>query len=153
MSYAPISTPRDKGKKDGEIISLLMADNIKICKGGFVCLDAAGYAWTTPIASTPFMGVAIETVDNTTAGHTQGGKSIRVALTGVYEFKMASGGLQALVGTLAYWSDGSSGDNASVVVAKASLGATVGKFVEYVSATAMKVRIDGYAGIALNAAS
>lgn len=153
MTYAPIALTYDKGKQGSDIASLLMADNIKIMKGALVCLDAAGFAWHTPIASTPFMGIALETVDNTLTGHTQGGKRITVAQRGIFSLKMASGGLQTLVGTKAYWSDGTGGDNASVVVAKAVLGADVGKFWELVSATEMKVRIDGFAGITLNAAS
>jgi len=145
MTYTPVAAAREKGVREGKVLSLKMADNITIYKGSMVCIDAAGYATTTPVASTCFAGIAVETVANTATGHAAGAKSVRVAITGVHSLTIASGGAQALVGTEVYWNDGSSGSNILVSASDTGLGAKVGRVVEAVSATELMVLITGYA--------
>lgn len=142
MAYAAITAARDTKLQGRDIVSLKM-DAVKIYKGGLVCADAsAGYATHTPTASRPFFGVAEETVDNSTGS--AGDKSIRVRTTGIHSFVAASA-TQALVGTTVYWSSGSSGNNGTVVTSDPGIGCIVGRVVEVVSATEVRVLIDNYA--------
>ncbi len=142
MAYAAWTTARDTKKQDGLLVSLKM-DAVKIVKGTLVCADAsAGYATHTPTASRPFFGVAYETVDNSAGS--AGDKSIRVETTGVHSFIAASAD-QTWVGKEVWLSSGSSGNNATVVVSDPGVGPKVGRVVEFVSATEVRVLITGYA--------
>lgn len=142
MAYAEWTSPRETKRKDGALIALKM-DAVKIAKGTLVVADASGgYATHTPTASRPFFGVAYETIDN--SGGSAGDKSIRVETTGAFCFIAASAG-QAWIGKEAYLSSGSSGNNATVVVTDPGIGPKVGRVVEVISATEVRVRIDGYA--------
>ena len=146
MAYANVTAAKNDGSKDGKIVSLAMADNVAIYKESLVCIDASGYANFTPVASKPFAGVAIETVDNTLAGHTAGGKSVRVATTGVHYFSFPAGGASvALIGSEVYWDDSADSTPVEVSASDQGVGAKVGRIVEIVSATKVGVLIDGYA--------
>lgn len=142
MTYAAYTTARDSQPEDGLIVSLKM-DAVKIVKGTLVCADAsAGYATGIPTASRPFFGVAYETVDN--SGGSAGDLSIRVYTSGVHSFIAASAD-QTWVGKEVWLSSGSSGNNATVVVSDPGVGPKVGRVVEVVSATEVRVLITGYA--------
>lgn len=142
MTYAVYGYARDTKLQEGEVISLKM-DAVKIYKGGLVCADAsAGYATHTPTASRPFFGVAEETIDN--SGGSAGDKRIRVRTSGVHSFIAASAD-QTWVGKEVWLSSGSSGNNATVVVSDPGVGPKVGRVVEVVSATEVRVMITGYA--------
>jgi hypothetical protein len=118
-------------------------DAVKITKGTLVCADAsAGYATGIPTLSRPFFGVAYETVDN--SGGSAGDKSIRVYTSGVHSF-IAASAVQTWVGQEVWLSSGSSGNNATVVIADPGIGPKVGRVVEVVSATEVRVLITGYA--------
>jgi len=142
MAYGPTTVARDTKHADGKLVSLKMS-NVKIAKGSFVMADAsAGYATHTPTASRPFFGVAYETVDNSAGS--AGDKSIRVETEGVHSFIAASAD-QTWVGKAVWMSSGASGNNATVVTTDPGLGPVVGRVAEVVSATEVRIRIDGYA--------
>ena len=68
-AFAQITNPRETDKKDGKQIAFLLAA-AKVYKGGLVS-SIAGYAnYTTPSASAPFLGVAMETIDNSAGSST-----------------------------------------------------------------------------------
>lgn len=142
MTYAAYTVARDTKSSRGKLVSLKMAA-VKIVKGTLVCSDAsAGYATHTPTASRPFLGVAYETVDNSAGS--AGDKSLRVETVGVHAF-ISSGADQTWAGKEVYWDNGSSGNNATVAISDPGTGAKVGRVVEVVSATEVRIRIDGYA--------
>lgn len=142
MAYAAYTTARDTKRSDGLVLALKMAA-VKIYKGTLVVADAsAGYATHTPTASRPFFGVAYETVDNSAGS--AGDKSILVETTGVHSF-IAAAANQSWVGKEVWMSSGSSGNNATVVASDPGLGPKVGRVVEVVSATEVRVLITGYA--------
>ena len=142
MAYAAYTTARDTKKSQGKLLSLKIAA-VKIVKGTLVCSDAsAGYATHTPTASRPFLGVAYETIDN--SGGSAGDKSLRVETSGVHSF-ICSSSDQTWVGKEVYWDNGSSGNNATVAISDPGTGPKIGRVAEVVSATEVRVRIDGYA--------
>ncbi len=121
-----------------------MADNIKIFKGSLVSvLGSSGYAIVgAATAATVCVGVAASDVDNTTPGHTAGGKTIVVEsgceflLTGV-TLTQASVSAEALLV-----------DSSSVQTAATTNSIKVGRIAEYVSATSCWVAIP-FAGPAI----
>ena len=142
MTYTATTVPRDAMRSDGKRISLKM-DAVNIAKGTIVLADAsAGYATNTPTASRPYFGVAYESVDN--SGGSAGDLSIEVETTGVFAFVAASAD-QTWVGKECWMSSGSSGNNSTVVISDPGLGPKVGRVVEVVSATLVRVLITGYA--------
>lgn len=142
MAYAAWTTARDTKRSESDIVSLKIS-NVKIAKGTLVVADAsAGYATHTPTASRPFFGVAAETVDN--SGGSAGDKRILVYTKGVFSFIAASAD-QTWVGKEVWLSSGTSGNNATVVASDPGVGPKVGRVVEVVSQTEVRVMIDGYA--------
>ena len=142
MAYLAYSTPRDTKFSDGKLAALKMAA-VKIVKGTLVCADAsAGYATHTPTASRPFFGVAYETMDNSAGS--AGDKLIRVQAYGVHSFISASAD-QSWVGKEVYWDNSATGTNANISITDPGTGPKIGRVVEVVSATEVRVRIDGYA--------
>lgn len=142
MPYAAYLTPRDTKKSQGQLLSLKMAA-VKIVKGTLVCLDAsAGYVTHTPVASRPYAGVSYETVDNSSGP--AGDKSIRVETSGVHSFICTSAD-QAWTGKEVYWDNSASGSNATVTLSDPGTGPKIGRVVEVVSPTEVRVLIDGYA--------
>jgi len=149
MSYANLSAAREKPTRDGKVNSFKM-DAVKLYKGGCVLRTAAGYATYVVAASQPFLGVAIETIDNSAGS--AGDKSIRCAAEGVFSFVAASMTI-ANIGDEVYWDDGSSGTPGQVVTSDPGCGPKVGRIVEVVSATEVMVRINGYALVQASQAS
>jgi len=140
MGYANVTAARDQGVSVGDVISLLM-DAVAIYKGSLVYADAsAGYCTYTPTASRPFFGVAYETVDNSAGS--AGDLAIRVWATGVHNFIAASAD-QTWIGKEVWGSIAANPQ--TVVVSDPGAGAVVGRVVEVVSATEVRVKIDGYA--------
>lgn len=142
MAYAAATSVNETDYQEGKVIALKM-DAVKIYKGGFVVADAtAGYATNTPTASRPFFGVAEETKDNSDGS--AGDLKIRVRTEGVHSFVAASAD-QTWVGKEVWMSSGSSGNNKTVVISDPGVGPKVGRVVECVSATKVRVLITGYA--------
>ena len=141
-AFAQITAPRETDRKDGIHIGFKMAA-AKIIKGGFV-QSIAGYAnYLTDTSDGPFLGVAIETVDN--SGGAAGDKVIRVDTTGCHLMKGA-GLAQADVGKKVWCNVINDKDNATIAVADPGAKQTiVGRISEVLSATLCYVRIDGYA--------
>jgi len=116
----------DLGIKEGDIISMPMADACKIYKGDIVKVNAAGYASNlVAAAGDSFLGVAVETVDNTSAvtGHAAGFKSVRVwAKRGqIHKFYKATPVVDD-VGLKAFSGVGTSSDSQTVVSAATTTG-------------------------------
>lgn len=150
MAYANVTAARDKGVKDGKVISLVM-EAVKIFKGSLVCITTAtGHATHTPTASCDFAGVAEETVDGTGGAGTE---EIRVATTGTFQFTMDAGAAQAAVGDEVFWDYSATGTPNKVHASVQTVGPKVGRIVEYISATEVRVRIDGYAMVVTAAAA
>lgn len=118
-----------------DIRSYLVADNVLIYKGAIVCLDTNGYANVgANTASFKTLGIALEHIDNTIAGHTAGGQRVRV-ISGV-DFLLTSSGLaQSNVGAPVYVADSGSVGLTETNSVKA------GAIREYVSATQAWVQI------------
>jgi hypothetical protein len=125
-------------KKEGKLQSFLVEDDVHIFKGALVCLNDAGYVEpATNAADKVLAGVAYEECDNTLAGHSQGGKSIRLYREGLFKFA-SSGITQAEVGLYCYVSDDDMVEDAGV----ATQGVIAGVVVELVSTDIVWVDIE-----------
>ncbi len=145
MAWTATTTPAYRDRADGDVISLLVEDNVKIYKGDIVRINAAGYATNAaPATGDMCAGIATETVDNTVTGHTQGGKSILVATEGVYQVFKASAAITD-VGTLCYCSEAA--DAQTVVSGTGGLshatlvGTAVGRVLDPVTKAADTTRL------------
>ncbi len=101
-----LTTNTDRpAKSAGQIVSFLVEDNVHVYKGALVVANNAGYAEPATNASGKvLLGVAHEECDNTLAGHSQGGKSVRVIRGG--RFLLTTADLvQADVGLKCYVED------------------------------------------------
>lgn len=89
MSALTQNRPTDRqGGIDGSTlvtrIGLLVEDNVHIYQGALVQVNASGYAVPAGVATAVdtsayvTMGRAMEEIDNTLSGHTQGGKTVQV---------------------------------------------------------------------------
>jgi hypothetical protein len=135
---AALTAVFDAKRHDGKLVSYPMA-TVKIYKGAFVSVaTATGFVQPAgDIAATIFVGVAYETVDNSVAGSSFGGRSIRVLKSGVFTCNSSSA-LQTDVGKTAYLVD----DNTAKTAATANTIAA-GTVVHYNSVYSIDVRIDG----------
>lgn len=128
---------REAGYKEGLLVSYKVAASTKIPKGALVVINSSGYATNlTDAAGVVFAGVAYETVDNSSGSN--GDLEIRVQTSGTFEF-VDSGGAQADVGDIFFGSD-----NQTVTNAATNYLVAVGVAVESVSATRVRIRIDGF---------
>jgi hypothetical protein len=143
MAYAASTTAREVNWSQGDLISFKMAA-VKAAKGTFALMDAsAGYVTNIPTASRPFVGVFDETIDNSAGS--AGDLSIKVRTKGIFDFAVAAAS-QTIVGTEVWMSGGSStGDNITVISDEVPGSVKVGRVAELLSATAVRVRITGYA--------
>ena len=143
MAYGASAQAFDTKRSPGEMISCKMA-NEKVYKGTLMDVQADGYVGQ--IADTDaliFAGVAAETKDN--SGGSDGDLNIDIYVTGIFEFK-TTGAKISWVGNLAY-ADLANADSGQRVL-NATGGTNpvvVGRIVEVVSATRVRVRIDGFA--------
>src|SRR5689334_23244169 len=89
MSALSQNRPTDRqGGIDGNTLvsrlGLLVEDNVHIYQGALVQVNASGYAVPAGVATAVdtsgyvTMGKAMEEIDNTLSGHTQGGKTVQV---------------------------------------------------------------------------
>jgi hypothetical protein len=131
----------------GVIRSFLVEDSVHIYKGAYVVANAAGYAEpATNAADKVLLGVAVEECDNTLAGHSQGGKSVRVMRGGNFPFTTADL-VQADVGLKCYIEDDDTVNDAGT----STQGIIAGIVTEIVSAT--KVYVDIALGVLQGALS
>jgi hypothetical protein len=136
MTAATVDRATTYKSASDEIRSCPVADNVIVVKGALVSQNASGYAVTSAdTASTKCVGIAMEHVDNTTTGHTAGGKQVRVRsgcevlLNGV-SLTQASVGLPALIV-----------DNQTVQTGATTNSIHAGLISQYVSATSCWVDI------------
>jgi hypothetical protein len=133
-----LSANKDRSVKGaGSIQHFLVEDSVHIYKGSLVVVNSAGYAEPATNASgKALLGVAYEECDNTLAGHSQGGKSVRVVRGG--RFLLTTGDLvQADVGLKCYVTDDDTVDDAGT----STQGIIAGIVSEVISATEVMVDI------------
>jgi len=132
-----VSANRDPQIKAGEIQSYLVEDSVHIYRGVGVCVNSDGYA--TPMgddSGSVFVGVAIEEVDNTLTGHSQGGKRVRVQMPGNAVFTKDTAA-QTDLGLPVY-----AGYDGTVVVAGSSSHKVfVGTIIEIISSSLVRVQL------------
>jgi len=128
---------REIDYKEANLASYPVAANTKIYKGALVVVrNTDGYAYNARTGNNStdfFVGIAIETVDNT--GGAAGAKRIRVKKhgSGVYS---GTGFTQANVSAAAYATD------ENTVTTTAGTNVLVGHIVEFISSTRVRVRIN-----------
>jgi hypothetical protein len=151
MAYGQIVVARDYEISPGFLDASPMAA-VKIYKGGLVGWNSDGYlTFMAATANMPFAGVSYETIDNS-AG-VAGAKTMRYERSGIVTLKIV-GATQAVVGLECYVEIGANGDNATVTTtAPAGLGCKVGRIVEFISATEVRVSLTGYACVTQAAAT
>ncbi len=138
LAFGALSASTNRAQKQGKIQSFPVEDNVHIYKGALVCLNNAGYVEpATNAADKVLAGVAYEECDNTLAGHTQGGKSVRLCRGGLFKFASA-GIVQAEVGLYCYVSDDNMVEDAGV----ATQGVIAGVVVELESTDVVWVDIE-----------
>ena len=112
-------------KSAGRIKSFAVEDSVHIYKGALVALNNAGFVEPATNAIGKILaGVAIEECNNTLAGHSQGGKSVRVWQKGVFRFASA-GIVQAEVGLKCYVSDDNTVEDAGTDTTGVEAGVVV----------------------------
>lgn len=135
---ANLTANKDRKEKEGKLISSPVAASQLIYQGALVMHNATGYvANCTPLAGSSFAGVAYEKVTNSDGA--AGDKQIRCEKHGSFLMEGA-GFTQADVG-----SEVRASDNDTVQIAALADSQVVGRIVEYISATQVRVKIDGYA--------
>jgi len=128
----------DREEKEGKLIASPVEASLLIFQGALVKHNATGFlARSAAEAGASFAGVAYETVDNS-AG-VAGEKICKVEKKGSFLMD-GTGFAQANVGAVVYAKD----DNI-VGLADAGNEQAAGKIVEFISATQVRVKIDGYA--------
>jgi hypothetical protein len=128
----------DRKEKEGMLLAHPVVASDIIYAGALVKHNAAGYlAPCAAEAGAVFAGVAIEKVDNSAGS--AGDLSCRVKKTGAF-LMSGTGFSQANVGASVYASD-----DDTVSTTQASNEQEVGKIVEYISSTQVRVRIDNVA--------
>ncbi len=125
-------------RQDGEILVFPVKGATKIYKGALVQLVRTGAdeGYAEPLSdgtNRRFVGVAVDTVDNT-AG-TRGAKEIRVYRTGVYQYTKGTA-TAADIGKAAYGHD----DNTIGTSSTASV--FVGRIVGLINSSTVKLQID-----------
>ena len=153
MAYGASGQAFDNAYSPGKMVPMKQAV-VKIWKGSLLDVNAAGYADVlTDTHALVFAGVAAETSDNRylatgdsgSGAASAGTRTINVWTSGVFEFKIAAAE-QDDVGKVAFCQLGSA--DAQQTVKESTDGThpvAVGRIVEYVSATRVRVRIDGFA--------
>lgn len=81
-----LSADRNTPMKDGELVNVPVATNVKIYAGALVALNASGYATPGAVATNlTYLGRAEEQVDNT--GGADGAKTVNVRRKKAFKWK------------------------------------------------------------------
>ncbi len=138
---AATTTDRDTKRSDGKLKSMKMS-NVKIPKGVLACINTSGHVTNgADTASFLFAGVSYEMVDNSAGS--AGAKEIRIEKTGEHTFAYNGGdAAQAVVGKEVYIVDNQTVDDDATATTN---DVKCGVIAEIVSATQVRIRIDGYA--------
>ena len=130
-----LTADREDQRQDGILLSVPMSA-VKLYKGSLVAFNTGGYAAKAADTSGFFLaGVAHEQVDN--SGGSNGSQNIRVIRKGVFEFNFSGTATQATVGAQVYMVD----DNTVAVAATTTNDVLVGRVVQFVSATKVRVEL------------
>lgn len=130
-----VTVSQPKKRQDGDLVSIPVAASKKILGGTLVFLDAAGRATDVKVdANTVFAGIASEEADNSSGS--AGDINVEVETCGTYELPSGSLAL-ADVGATIYATDNYTTTKTS------STNPTIGKLVEFVSATVGRIAIAG----------
>ncbi len=133
------TTDRETNRSDGKLKSMKMS-NVKIPKGVLTCIDTSGHV--TNGADTEgflFAGVSYEMADNSAGS--AGAREIRIEKTGEHTFAYNGGDAdQSIVGKECYIVD-----NQTVDALATTNDIKCGVIAEVISASQVRVRIDGYA--------
>lgn len=135
------TTDRDTKRSDGKLKSMKMS-NVKIPKGVLTCINTSGHVTNgADTASFLFAGVSYEQVDNSAGS--AGGKEIRIEKNGEHTFVYNGGdAAQAIVGKECYIVDNQTVDDDALATTN---DVKCGVIAEVISASQVRVRIDGYA--------
>lgn len=125
---------RDDKQSFGHAITLPVDGGSTIYSGSLVSVNSSGYAVVAgDTASTVFMGVAADTVDNSAGS--DGDKNIMVYVRGTFEMYFAGTATQATVGQAATVSDGQT----VAVAATTTNDIAAGKVVEFIDASTVRI--------------
>lgn len=135
------TTDRDTKRSDGKLKSMKMS-NVKIPKGVLTCINTSGHVTNgADTANFLFAGVSYEQVDNSAGS--AGGKEIRIEKNGEHTFAYNGGdAAQAVVGKECYIVDNQTVDDDALATTN---DVKCGVIAEVISASQVRVRIDGYA--------
>ncbi|MBM3457334.1 MAG: hypothetical protein FJX77_02195 [Armatimonadetes bacterium] len=138
---AAATAGRDAKEQPGTVVSYPLAASTTIYKGTLVAVNAAGYLLSiSDAANLIFVGVAEDTINNSSGA--AGDKSARVRKDGTFEFVYAGGNAtQANVGDVVNAQDNQTVDEDAALTTN---DYPVGVVAEFVSASLLRVRIDGY---------
>ena len=138
---AATTTDRETNRSDGKLKAMKMAA-VKVPKGVLVCINTSGYATNgADTANFLFAGVSYEQVDNSAGS--AGDKEIRVEKTGEHTFAYNGGDAgQAVLGKEVYLVDNQTVDDDPLAT---SNDIKCGVIAEVLSASQVRIRIDGYA--------
>lgn len=130
-----LTNVRDDQRQAGDLVDVAVAASTKIFKGSNVNYGASGYAKkASDTASESFAGVAMESCDNSTGGN--GDSVVRVWLEGVFSMN-CSGADRTWEGKDVYAVD----DNVVALAAATTNDVKVGRVVQFISATEVRVKI------------
>ncbi len=128
----------DRKEKEGKLLAHPVVASDIIYQGAIVKHNAAGYlAPMAAEAGAAFAGIAYEKVDNSAGA--AGDLTCRAEKYGAFLMN-GTGFSQADVGSIAYASD----DN-TISTTQGTNELAVGRIVEFISSTEVRVRIDNYA--------
>jgi hypothetical protein len=133
---ANLTAGRNYRRQEGKTRPYKVAASTKLYGGSSVSLNAAGFAKLgADTASEKFVGVARDLADNSTGAN--GDKDVVVWANGVFDFAFSGTAVQANVGLPVYLVD----DNTVALAATTTNDLLVGRIVEFISASKVRVAI------------
>jgi hypothetical protein len=133
---ADATAGRDAKRSVGDLQSVPIAASTVIYGGTIVTTNASGYAQVGgDDASTTFVGIAADTVDNSSGS--AGDKSVTVYTEGSFELAFTGTATQASVGITAMASD----SQTVAAAATTTNDVPVGRVVEFIDASTVRVKI------------
>lgn len=130
-----LTASRPDQRQNGELVDVVLAATTKVFKGSNVNYNAAGLAKkASDTTGESFAGVAIETKDS--SGSKDSDKYVRVWKEGVFSMN-CTGATQAWVGQDVFAVD----DNVVALGATTTNDVRVGRVVQFVSSTEVRVKI------------
>lgn len=132
---ADATAARDDKQSQGDVITYALGAQ-KVYAGTLITINTSGFAVKgADTASFLFAGVAADTVDNSAGA--AGDKNIDVYAEGTFQFGFSGTAVQADVGKSVYVVD----DSTVALAATTTNDVLVGKIVEFVSASIVRVKI------------